>query len=129
MYISNPYMKFFNILFGFFKGIFVKNLKNNSKEILDHYFFENKYYLTSNASEEDFSKLLNISIDKLNSYSKVYYAQSFQGLINESRYKHVMDEFQNPINEDIPIESVIKLCGFENNQAFVHYVKEKHENS
>jgi hypothetical protein len=40
-----------------------------------------------------------------------------------------MAEFQNPINTDLPIESVIKLCGFENNLAFAAYVKEKHENS
>lgn len=46
-----------------------------------------------------------------------------------SRYKNIIAEFQNPINTDFPIESVIKLCGFENNLAFVEYVKEKYENS
>ena len=107
----------------------MKNLKNNSKEILDHYFFENKYYLLPNASEDDFSKLLNISKDRLKSYSKVYYTQSFQHLIDDSRYKHIMAEFQNPINSDLPIESVIKLCGFENNAAFVEYVKVNNEKS
>ena len=122
-------MNFFNIPFNFLRGVFVKNLKNNNKEILEHYFFENKYYLFSHASEDDFAKLLNISKEKLNSYSKFYFDQSFQDLINESRYNHVIEEFQNPINTDMPIDSVIKLCGFENNQAFVEYVKEKDENS
>lgn len=40
-----------------------------------------------------------------------------------------MAEFQNPINTDLPIESVIRLCGFENNAAFVEYVKVKNEKS
>jgi AraC-like DNA-binding protein len=122
-------MNFLNIPFNFLREVFMKNLKNNNKEILDHYFFENKYYLFSHASEDDFAKLLNISKEKLNSYSKFYFDQSFQSLINESRYNHVIEEFQNPINTDLPIDSVIKLCGFENNQAFVEYVKEKDENS
>lgn len=122
-------MNFFSNLYTNCKKYFVNNSKNKGKEILDHYFFENKYYLLPNASEDDFSKLLNITKDKLNSYSKVYYTQSFQHLIDDSRYKHIMAEFQNPINSDLPIESVIKLCGFENNLAFVEYVKEKHENS
>ena len=122
-------MNFFSNLYTNCKKHFVNNPKNNSKEILDHYFFENKYYLLPNASEDDFSKLLNITKDRLRSYSQLYLINSFQDLIDDSRYKHIMAEFQNPINTDLPIESVIKLCGFENNLAFAAYVKEKHENS
>lgn len=122
-------MNFISNLYTSCKKLFVNNTKNNGKEILDHYFFENKYYLLPNASEDDFSKLLNISKDRLKTYSKLYYTQSFQHLIDDSRYKHIMAEFQNPINTDLPIESVIKLCGFENNAAFVEYVKVNNEKS
>jgi AraC-like DNA-binding protein len=39
-----------------------------------------------------------------------------------------MLELESPYNTNLSIESVIKLCGFESNENFVKYVKEKHEN-
>lgn len=49
----------------------------------------------------------------------------FQLLVNEYRYKHFVEEIENPINANLSIESIINLCGFNSNDNFVEYVKEK----
>ena len=36
-----------------------------------------------------------------------------------------MQEMKNPFNENLTIESLIKLSGFDNNESFATYVKEK----
>ena len=40
-----------------------------------------------------------------------------------------MKEFQNPFNASLPIDSVIKLSGFDNNESFVNYAKEIQQNN
>jgi hypothetical protein len=35
-----------------------------------------------------------------------------------------LDELNNPINGNLSMESVIKLCGFQNEEKFVKYLKE-----
>jgi hypothetical protein len=39
-----------------------------------------------------------------------------------------MKEFENPINADLPFESIIKLSGFDNNDSFLQFVHEKRKN-
>jgi hypothetical protein len=114
-------------LFSFIKNFFSKRHSSNtadSKSVFDHYFFDSKYYLHPNASIENFSILLNISPDQLNHISKVYYNCLFEKLLNQQRYVYFLDELNNPINGNLSMESVIKLCGFQNEEKFVKYLKE-----
>jgi len=115
-------MSFYN----FFKNFFSKPhlSSNDSKSVFDHYFFDSKYYLHPNASIENFSILLNISPDQLNHISKVYYNCLFEKLLNQQRYVYFLDELNNPINANLSMESVIKLCGFQNEEKFVKYLNE-----
>jgi AraC-like DNA-binding protein len=118
-------------LLNFFKE-FVSNHRQNdptSKTVFDHYFFDSKYYLQPTASSEDFAPLLNIDPRSLDKMAVAYYGHSFTMLINEYRYNHFVKELIHPINENLTIDSLIKLSGFDNNESFVKYAKEKQQNA
>ena len=114
-------------LFNFFVGLMEKQPKKNAplKNVFDHYFFDLKYYLQKDASINYFSNLLNVRPEKVDEISTVYYTLPFQILVNEYRYKHFIEEIENPINANLSVESIIHLCGFDSNDNFVEYVKEK----
>ena len=115
-------------LFSFFKNFFSKRHSSNtadSKSVFDHYFFDSKYYLRKEASTDDFSSLLEISPEKLDQFSKANYSIPFELLLNEHRYIHFMNELENSVNANLSFESIIKLCGYENNDKFVDFVKAK----
>jgi hypothetical protein len=40
-----------------------------------------------------------------------------------------MQELKHPFNENLTIDSLIKLSGFDNNESFVKYAKEKQQNA
>ena len=111
----------------FFKDFFLKFRQNEptSKNVFDHYFFDSKYYLHPSASIEDFSSLLNISSDELDCISKVYYNCLFKTLLNEYRYLYFLDELKNPINSNLPMDSIIKLSGYDDKNNFLEVVKNK----
>ena len=114
-------------LFYFLKDFISKYRLNDptSKTVFDHYFFDLKYYLRKDASIQDLSNLLNISVQKLDQIALENYACSCELLINENRYKHLITELESPINSSLTIESIIKLSGFENNIKFSDFVKSK----
>jgi AraC-like DNA-binding protein len=118
-------------LIHFFNDFFLKFREDDStiKNVFDHYFFDLKYFLHKDASIEEFSNLLNISTDNIKKISYTYYNSSFQMLINENRYKHFINELESPVNANLSIDSIIKLCGYENSEKFVDYAnaKSKHE--
>ena len=118
-------------IFYFLKDCISKYRLNDptSKTVFDHYFFDSKYYLQKNASAEDFAPILNIKIESLDKISISYYGLSFIELINEYRYKHFLQEMEHPFNDNLTIESLIKLSGFDNNESFVKYAKEKQNNT
>lgn len=113
----------------FFRNLFTKNGSKDpsTKIVFDHYFFDLKYFLNPDVSEEEFSRLLNISHQQLDKISIIYYGSSFQTLLNECRYRHFMQELESPINSNLTIESIIKLSGFETNDLFVNFVKSKED--
>jgi len=118
-------------LIHFFKDYFLKFRENDatSKNVFDHYFFDLKYYLHKDASIEDFSILLNVCPEQLDQISRTFYNSSFEILINEHRYIHFMNELESPVNSNLSFDSIIKLCGYENNNKFVEYVNEKNGKS
>lgn len=121
-------MPSFNSLFKSFFKPFKKEPKD-VKNVFDYHFFDQKYFLHLYASEVDFANRLNITLNKLNQISKTFYEKSFSYLIEECRYEHFMKEFENPLNADLPFESIIKLSGFENNDSFIQFVHEKRNKS
>jgi hypothetical protein len=118
-------------LIHFFKDFYLKFRQNDpsSKNVFDHYFFDLKYYLHKDASIEDFSILLNVCPEQLDQISRTFYNSSFEILINEHRYIHFMNELESPVNSNLSFDSIIKLCGYENNNKFVEYVNEKNGKS
>ena len=115
----------------YFKEIILKFRSSDAhnKNVFDHYFFDSKYYLQPTASSEDFAPVLNIEGEILDKISMSYYGLSFIELINEYRYQHFMQELKYPFNENLTIDSLIKLSGFDNNESFVKYAKEKQQNA
>jgi hypothetical protein len=118
-------------VFNFFKDFYLKSRLNDPtrKSVFDHYFFDHNYYLQKNASTEDFAPILNLDTQSLDKMAVAYYGQSFTMLINEYRYNHFVKELIHPINENVTIDSLIKLSGFDNNESFVKYAKEKQQNA
>ena len=118
-------------LLNFFKEFVSYHRQNDptSKTVFDHYFFDSKYYLQPTASSEDFAPVLNIEGEILDKITMSYYGLSFIELINEYRYQHFMQELKRPFNENLTIDSLIKLSGFNNNESFVKYAKEKQQNT
>lgn len=106
-----------------------RNNKADQKKVFDHYFFDLKYYLHKEACIEDFSFLLNIHTDDIVKITNSFYNLTFQALINENRYRHFLNELESPINANLPIDSIIKLCGYENSDKFIDCAnaKSKHE--
>jgi hypothetical protein len=114
-------------LFNFFEDLIEKYRSKGVpiQNVFDHYFFDLKYYLQKDASVEYFSCLLKVSAQKVDEISTLYYTIPFQLLVNEHRYKHFIEEIDNPINANLSVESIILLCGFESRDNFVEFVKEK----
>ena len=88
-------------------------------------FFDLKYYLRKNANIQDFSLLLNIHIDDIAKITNSFYNLSFEALTNENRYRHFMNELESPINANLSIDSIIKLCGYDNSDNFIDYANAK----
>jgi AraC-like DNA-binding protein len=99
-----------------------------NKKVFDHYFFDLKYYLHKDACIEDFSFLLNIHTDDIVKITNSFYNLSFQELINENRYRHFLNELESPINANLSIDSIIKLCGYEHSENFIDYANAKRKN-
>jgi hypothetical protein len=118
-------------LFHLFKDFILKyrNSEPTRKSVFDHYFFDHNYYLQKNASTEDFAPILNLDTQSLDKMAITYYGHSFTMLINQYRYNHFMKELILPINENLTIDSLIKLSGFDNNESFEKYAKEKQQNA
>lgn len=101
----------------FYIKIFGKKV-NRLKVLFDHHFFINKYYLHKSASCAALANMLNISNIELEQIVTTNYAIGFDSLRDMYRFKHFWDEFTNPVNADLPVQSVIAFCGFSSNQEF-----------
>lgn len=88
------------------------------KVLFDHHFFANKYYLHKSASAVDLSRILNISNVELEQLSIHHYTMGLETLRDMYRFKHFWDEFTNPVNAELPIQSIISLCGFTSSKEF-----------
>jgi hypothetical protein len=110
-------MQLFYKLNFFYIKLFGKKI-NRIKVLFDHHFFVNKYYLHKSASGEALSNMLNITNIELEQIVTKNYSIGFDSLRDMYRFKHFWEEFTNPLNADLPIQSVIAFCGFSSNQEF-----------
>ncbi|MFM6993585.1 MAG: hypothetical protein ACKOWO_00555 [Sediminibacterium sp.] len=88
------------------------------KLLFDHHFFVNKYYLHKSANSDDLARKLNISNEALEQLSLNHYTMGFETLRDMYRFQHFWNEFTNPVNADLSVQSIISLCGFASSQEF-----------
>ncbi len=105
------------------------NKESRSKYLFDHHFFVNQYYLHKSASLENMSKILNISPSTVNQITNTYYAMEFESLCSKYKFQHFWDEFTNPLNSELPVESIIKSAGFNSNDDFTEIILKHKEES
>ncbi len=105
-----------NLKFFFIKKFGKK--EHRTKQLFDHHFFVNKYYLHKSASSDDLSRILNIHNTDLEKLTLAHFSMNFDTLRDMYRFKHFWDEFTNPVNAELPIQSIISLCGFSSSKDF-----------
>ncbi len=110
-------MQIFYKLNLFYVKKFGKKEQKN-KILFDHHFFVNKYYLHKSATAENLTRILNITDIELQTLSLKNYTMAFETLRDMYRFQHFWNEFTNPVNADLPIQSVITLCGFSSSKEF-----------
>ena len=114
------------------KKFFILNIlkkETRLKYLFDHHFFVNQYYLQPAASLENMSKILNISTSHLNQIALSNYAMDFESLCKKYKFLHFWDEFTNPLNSHLPIESIIKIAGYLSNNDFSESILSHKEES
>ena len=115
-----------------FKIFFIKYLvvKTARKRLLfEHHFFANRYFLHTSACDKHMANILNISFDDLNLFIEDNYGIEFNQLLELHRFKHFWSEFTNPLNADLPIQSIISSCGFNSIDQFNNLISGHMEES
>lgn len=88
------------------------------KVLFEHHFFFNKYYLHKSANKDNLAHILNITNIQLDDLTMKSFDLDFDALIEMYRFQHFWDEFTNPVNANLSIQSIISICGFSSNQEF-----------
>jgi len=121
-------MKVFNLL----KLFYIRNLIKNDKKVkvlFDHHFFTNHYYLHKSASEVHMANILNIMPSDLNAIAQKNYHLSFKDSCEKYRLAHFWNEFTNPLNSELPINSLINASGFQSKEDFSNLISSHKEES
>lgn len=103
--------------------------EHRTKALFEHHFFSNKYYLHQSANKHNLARILNISNIELDELSTNNFEIEFDALIEKYRFQHFWDEFTNPVNANLPIQSIISVSGFSSNQEFNNLIAERKEAS
>ena len=121
-------MKIFDAL----KLFYIRNLVNSEykiKALFDHHFFSNHYYLHKSASENHMANILNIEIPVLNRIAFNNYHLEFNELCEKYKFEHFWNEFTNPLNAELPINSLINASGFKSKEEFSNLISSNKEKS
>lgn len=121
-------MKVLNTLKLFYIRNLIKN-ENRVKFLFDHHFFTNHYYLHKSASEIHMANILNIEPSDLNQITRKSYNLNFEDLCEKYRFAHFWNEFTNPLNAELPINSLINASGFKSNEDFSNLISNHKEES
>lgn len=121
-------MNFFNTL----RFILIRYYHGNEyqkKLLFDHHFFKYRYYLHKSASEVHMANILNISSKTLNDITLKNYNLNFNELCEKFRFEHFWTEFTNPLNLNLPINSIIDASGFPSTTDFTSLMSNYKEES
>jgi hypothetical protein len=99
------------------------------KLLFEHHFFANRYYLHKSANKQNLAHILNITNIELDELTTKNFEIGFDALIEMYRFQHFWDEFTNPVNAHLPIQSIISICGFSSNQEFNNLISDHKEQS
>lgn len=121
-------MKVLNALRLFYIRNLIKN-ENRIKFLFDHHFFTNQYFLHKSASEDHMANILNIDRQSLNQITVKNYDLNFNELCEKYRFNHFWNEFTNPLNAQLPINSLIDASGFKSNDDFSSLMSSRKEES
>ena len=121
-------MKVLNALRLFYIRNLIKN-ENRIKFLFDHHFFTNQYFLNKSASEDHMANILNIDCHSLNQITVKNYDLNFNELCEKNRFNHFWNEFTNPLNADLPINSLIDIAGFTDPKDFSSLMSNHKEES
>ena len=114
------------------KLFFIKYLakkRARNKLLFEHHFFTNRYYLNHSANELNMSFILNMTIAELNEITFNVYQQDFKSLCDMYRFKHFWEEFTNPLNAGLSVQSIISSCGFSSSEDFNNLIADHKEAS
>ncbi len=111
----------------FIKYLTKKEVRN--KYLFEHHFFVNRYYLNHTANEMNMSYILNMTCTELNQTISHYYDQDFKALCDMYRFKHFWEEFTNPLNAGLSVQSIIASCGFNSTEDFNSLIADHKEES
>lgn len=121
-------MKLLNALRLFYIRNMIKN-ENRIKVLFDHHFFTNQYFLHKSASEAHMANILNIECQALNEITVKNYDLNFNELCEKYRFNHFWNEFTNPLNAGLPINSLIDASGFKSSDDFSSLMSNRKEES
>ena len=121
-------MKVLNVLRLFYIRNLIKN-EDRIKSLFDHHFFTNQYFLHKSASEAHMANILNIDCQSLNQITVKNYDLNFNELCEKYRFNHFWNEFTNPLNAELPINSLIDASGFKSNDDFSSLMSNRKEES
>jgi hypothetical protein len=121
-------MKVLNALRLFYIRNLIKN-EDRIKSLFDHHFFTNQYFLHKSASEAHMANILNIDCQSLNQITVKNYDLNFNELCEKYRFNHFWNEFTNPLNAELPINSLIDASGFKSNDDFSSLMSNRKEES
>jgi hypothetical protein len=118
----NSYIKQF-VIHNFLKK------ETRSKYLFDHHFFVNQYFLHKSASTNNMAKILNIEEGQVDQLALSNYGVDFNSLCSKYKFQHFWREFTNPLNAELPVESIIKSAGFTSNDDFSQILMKHKEES
>lgn len=91
-------------------------------------FFGNHYFLSPNASIEDFALKMNHSKSEVNDFIKNHFQVSFNELLNKNRVTYFKELLKSNQQDAFTIEALAEMAGFSNRQA-MYVAFKKYENS
>jgi AraC-like DNA-binding protein len=111
----------------FYKGLFIRN-KGNLISNLDFrfIFFDNYYYLKTDANLEDLALKLNHTVIDLNKYINTLDEGNFSQLVNKHRVIYFTELLKNKKYESLTIEALSELSGFSNRRSMYNAFNKYH---
>lgn len=91
--------------------------KKGLSEIINTYFFNEQYYLNSDATLSKFTSLTNSTNANINDFIILKYHQNFIDLVNIHRIQHFILLIEQGKHKELTIEYLGKQCGFSTRQA------------